>query len=153
MKTLKIIGLIILGLIFALIIYHFFTPGIALNSIQSSHIEANVPNEIEFNNLLKRDIAQYFRAKGINKFEITLDLLRKGPTQSGVAYPKFYLWVKLMNNNNVLSEGAIRVAAIDRTRFEVTNYLTKQDIKSNKDTVFTIFPRALCGNIINRANN
>ncbi len=121
--------------------------------IQASHINANVPDSINFENYLKRDLNNYFKLKNNKEIEVTYDFLRKGPTQSGVSYPKYYLWVFVRNNNKIIEEGAVRIAAIEKIKFEITNYLSKEDIIKNEATVASIFPRLLIEDIIKRAKH
>lgn len=120
--------------------------------VQQSHISANVPDTYkEFEKFVGRDLAKYFSNKSAKKIEIKFDLLRRGPTQSGVAYPKFYLWVVLKSNNKKLDEGAVRIAAIEKKRIEVTDFVSKSKIIKNPKAIEAIFPRALCDGIRNRA--
>jgi ribosomal protein L23 len=39
------------------------------------------------------------------------------------------------------------VAAIDKSHFQVSNYLTKDEIKSNMGEIYNIFPKAVCEKI------
>ena len=115
--------------------------------IADSHIKANVPACGQFSNLLARDLQSYFQAASVD-----YELLRQGPTQTGISYPKYYLWVKVRNSSGGLSsEGAVRVAAIDQARFEVTNFLPAQDIRAKPTAVEQIFPRPLVESILSRA--
>jgi len=50
-------------------------------------------------------------------------MLRDGPTQSGVSYPKFYLWVRVAGGKSVDDRGAVRVVAVKRKRFDVTDFM------------------------------
>ena len=89
--------------------------------IQRSHIEANVPGPGEFEKLLKRDLASYFaQARKKKNLPVEFELLRDGPTQSGVSYPKFYAWVRIAGGKSPEDRGAVRLAAIEKKRFEVT---------------------------------
>lgn len=63
------------------------------------------------------------------------ELLRNGPTQSGVAYPKFYLWLRATNTEKTVIEGAVRVAAIEKKRFDVTNFIPRTYIVSHPEAV------------------
>src|SRR5437016_282957 len=90
---------------------------LACNPIQESHIDANVPDASAFDQYLQRDLKSYF--SGAN---VTVDLLRRGPTQSGVAYPKFYAWVRAVAPSAAPVEGAVRVEAVDRQKFIVTDF-------------------------------
>jgi hypothetical protein len=50
-----------------------------------------------------------------------------------------------------LDEGAVRVAAIDGTRFEVTDFLSRQEIKTNPAVLKQVFPAALVETILAKA--
>lgn len=116
--------------------------------ISSSHIDGNVPDKKEFDKILEHDLESYFKDI-IDKDKVTVDyeLLRNGPTQSGTSYPKFYLWVSVNSEGTKIEEGAIRIAAIDKVRFEVTNYLSKEKIKSDAEVINSIFPKSVCEKI------
>ena len=119
--------------------------------IQTSQIEANVPDEKVFDSILKRDLEKFFSNMSRGKTEVSYELLRKAPTQAGVAYPKFYLWVTAKKDGKVIHEGAIRVAAIERKEFEITDYLSKEDIRRSSGTLKKIFPQVLCEKILAKA--
>jgi hypothetical protein len=112
-----------------------------MDSIADSHIMANVPDEKDFDNFLKRDLTAYFKELMKKEVVVEYELLRKGPTQAGTAFPKFYAWVQVKENGNLLEDGAVRVAAMEKKRFGVYNYLTKADIESNPEKVYQLFPR------------
>ena len=81
-------------------------------SIAESHIRANVPDEKDFDKFLKRDLEQYFKDALQKTVTVEFELLRKGPTQTGIAYPKFYAWVTIRDGVKVIDQGAVRVAAV-----------------------------------------
>ncbi|MDO6388477.1 hypothetical protein [Uliginosibacterium sp. 31-12] len=129
-------------------------PGLATSQtpLQQSHIEANVPSQSNFAAFLDRDLLAYFKGAGFpSALTVESQLLRKEPTQSGVAYPKYYAWVKINNGSQLLSEGAVRVAAIEQKRFEVTKFLSRKQIQSNLGEVAAVFPSALVPTIISLA--
>src|SRR5438552_17002294 len=100
--------------------------------LHSLQIEANVPNKKEFDPILTRDLVKYFSdIRDIRREELKVqyELLRPEPTQSGVAYPKFYLWIKVSMRGQLAEEGAARVAAIEKKKFDVTDYLRREDIR------------------------
>ncbi|MBO0722432.1 MAG: hypothetical protein J2P41_16520, partial [Blastocatellia bacterium] len=113
------------------------------DSIARSHIEANVPDEKDFSEFLIRDLQAYFRDTLKKTVRAEYELLREAPTQSGVAYPKFYAWVRVFIDDRLFEEGAVRVAAVEKTHFEITDYLSKHDIQEKPAAVETIFPQAL----------
>jgi hypothetical protein len=117
-------------------------------SLSQNPIEANVPAEAEFDALLTRDLRAYFSTRATS---VSYELLRQAPTQSGIAYPKFYAWVRLFNGAKVVDEGAVRVAAIERVRFEITHYFSKAAIVQNPSAIEQVFPSALLPDIRNRA--
>jgi len=59
----------------------------------------------------------------------------------GVAYPKFYAWVVIREGETMIEEGAVRLAAIDKERFEVTHYLGRAEIERDPEKVYETFPR------------
>ncbi len=117
----------------------------AVREMQRSHIEANVPPPADFHRLLRRDLKRYFRVTS-SAPSVTYEMLRDEPTQSGLAYPKFYLWITVVDGSTT-TEGAVRVSAIDRERFEVTTFVSAADARTNPDTLATIFPAPVCARI------
>ena len=92
-------------------------------AIAESHIKGNVPPQSRFDRYLRRDLTAYFTRSTGKKVTVQYEFLREGPTQTGIAYPKYYLWVTVHTGTKLVDEGAARAAAIDRRRFEVTHYL------------------------------
>jgi hypothetical protein len=124
----------------------------AQSDLQRSHIEANVPPAEEFERLLQRDLLAFFKqAVGASVTSVEVQPLRSGPTQSGVSYPKFYLWVKVTAGSSGQQAGAVRVAAVQRTRFEITDFMAAASIKANPSEVSKVFPAALVSAIQARA--
>ncbi len=117
------------------------------DSIADSHVRANVPDEKDFAVFLKRDLESYF--KDLKQKEVVVDyqLLRDGPTQSGTAFPKFYLWVTVKEKSSVLEDGAVRVAAMDKKNFEVIDYLTRAHIEQDLEKIYKTFPRPVADKI------
>ncbi len=142
-------------------VFFFFCSAFAVNAqfqnpmdeIQKSHIEANVPSEDSFNSILNRDLTLYFQPKFENvKIAVSYDLLRTAPTQSGVSYPKYYAWVKVKSEKGtILVEGAVRLAAIETVRFDVTDFISAKEVQVAPEKLDTVFPRALIANIKNLA--
>jgi hypothetical protein len=61
--------------------------------IGESQIEGNVPPPEVFDTYMQRDLGTYLCA-GAKDCRVAYFLLRDGPTQTGIAYPKYYLWAK-----------------------------------------------------------
>jgi len=118
--------------------------------VARSHIEANVPAPDVFDNYMKRDLGSYL-CNGIKNCHVEYQLLRQGPTQTGISYPKFYVWAKCSVDGQLKQEGAARVAAIDKEAFQVTTFLSKEQIATSPSQVGSIFPASLVNEIVHRA--
>lgn len=120
--------------------------------VAQSHIRGNVPPTNEFRALLTRDLEAEFRATHQRTASVEFTLLRDVPTQSGVALPKFYAWVQVRDSEGkLIDEGAARVAAVERNRFDVLGFLSTRDIRTNPARVEQMFPQALADGIRARA--
>lgn len=118
-----------------------------LREIQRSHIEGNTPDAKEFETFLRRDLQAYFGGR-----PVTFESLRRGPTQSGVSLPKYYFWVKVHDpkSKRLWQEGAVRVAAVDRTHFEVTTFVSLKDLKLVPEKAADQFPKPVAAEILRR---
>jgi hypothetical protein len=119
-----------------------------IQDISHSHIVGNTPDAKVFDSFLKRDIEKYFHNKYSKNIVATFNYLRIGATQSGVSYPKYYLWIRVNDGDSLYTEGAIRVAAIEKKYFEITDFVSKQDIIDKKVNIYLIFPKPVCEKII-----
>jgi hypothetical protein len=123
----------------------------AFREMQLSHIEGNVPEGEDFVNFLKRDLTVHMGNLFNKKCIVGFEFLRKGHTQSGVAYPKYYLWVtvkdSLEKNDVFLAKGAVRVAAVEKERFDITHFLSVDEIRKDPQGIYTIFPGPVCERI------
>ena len=118
-----------------------------LDPVATSHVDANVPGPEDFNVFLERDLTRYFSENNISVVSVKHEMLREDVTQSGVAYPKVYVWVWIIDKTGATQEGAVRLAAIDRSRFEVTDFLSKERIVSNPASIESVFPQPVCEKI------
>ena len=120
-------------------------------TLAESHIAGNVPSGQDFDAYMKRDLAS-FLCEGAPDCHVEYSLLREGPTQTGIAYPKFYVWIICFKGNKVAKQGAARVAAIDKQQFHVTNFLSREQILESPQQVESIFPAPLVSKIVQRAH-
>lgn len=120
-------------------------------AIRESHINANVPDEKDFDVFLKRDLNEYFKDVG-KSVNVDYELLRKAPTQAGVAFPKFYVWVVIKLEGQVVEEGAARVAAVEKKEFEVVNYLPRAEIEKDMLRLDKLFPTEVADKIREKVN-
>jgi hypothetical protein len=122
-----------------------------MSDIAKSHIEANVPKGKLFDEYLSRDLKNYFCAE-VQNCRVEYEFLRDGPTQTGIAYPKYYLWAKCFKGSAIAAEGAVRVAAVEQKNFDVTNFLSREEISESPSQVASIFPAPLVDKIVQRAH-
>ena len=122
-------------------------------NLQKSHVKTDVPEQDEFSKFIQRDLQSYFHLE-LNRTDIKVnfELLRKGATQSGMAYPKFYAWVNVFDNSgNKLESGAVRLAAVDGDRFEISDFINKSSILGKRVELADVFPELLIDKIIIKA--
>jgi hypothetical protein len=119
----------------------------AMRDIQRSHIDANLPDSADFEAFLSRDLTAYFTNARNKSVSIEYEPLRKGPTQSGVAYPKFYIWVTIAGGKSPLDRGAVKVAAIEKKRFEVVEFVSEDAVRSDPNAIDRVFPAPVCEKI------
>jgi hypothetical protein len=121
--------------------------------ISRSHIDANVPDATNFDRFLQRDVDAWFSAKFVPAppVKCSTELLRPGPTQTGISFPKYYAWVRCRRDSSSVAEGAIRLAAINREDFQVTNFVSRAEAASDPASVRALFPAALVDDIVARA--
>lgn len=124
-----------------------------LSKASASHVEANVPIAKEFEAILKRDIGAYMDDGEDSGFSISVELLRQGPTQVGVALPKYYVWIEKRDPSGALVEAAAaRVAAVERDRFEVIQYFKKERILAEPALIQKVFPKDVYEKIVKKAS-
>ncbi len=127
-------------LVFSALAVYGQTENEVLESIAKSHIEANVPDRQHFEEYLRRDLAAYFKKQSGKDVTVEYELLRDGPTQTGIAFPKFYAWVTIREKETVIDQGAVRLAAIQKERFDVTHFLPRSEALQTHDAASKIFP-------------
>ena len=123
---------------------------VALGAISQSHIDGNVPPDSIFDDLLRRDLLQYFYPLLGDRLTVDFELLRRGATQTGIAYPKFYLWVLVRQGGKPLKEGYARVAAVDRTSFTITDFISRTAVAEDSSILFPVFPAPVVAAIMTR---
>jgi hypothetical protein len=120
----------------------------AIQDVQASHIAADAPSPTDFDRFLRRDLEAYFsQERHLKNPKVDFEMLRDGPTQSGVAYPKYYVWVRINGGKSPANRGAARVAAIDRVKFEVTMFVSEAEIRANTAALKFVFPGPVCERI------
>jgi hypothetical protein len=136
MKITRVLAVISFALLLAL----------GCNRGESSHAGANEPPSREFDADLRRDLRSYFQGSAV-----AYELLRNEPAKRGIAHPNYYAWVRATAPDGAVREGAVRLTAVDRTHFEVSDFVTVDAIRANPDALEQIFPAPLCPGIRDRA--
>lgn len=108
--------------------------------VRFSDAAAHVPPPAEFDALMVRDLTAHFRAAYGENVTVRYELLREEPTQTGISFPKYYAWVTMRRQSGAVEEGAARIAAIDRTRFEVTDFISAADARARPEELSSVFP-------------
>ena len=112
----------------------------------------DIPTASVFDQTLQRHLTAYFARAESVPIQISYELLRNGPTITGIAYPKYYVWVTVQSGQQVLRVGAARVQAINKS-FEVTNFVPAEYLVEHPGYAASIFPAALVTDIERRAQN
>ena len=101
--------------------------------------------------IMDRDLNAYFTRRAGHPVRVQYDYLRRGPTVTGISYPKYYLWIVAHDSSRgaVTAEGAARVAEIDSV-IEVTHFFPKQYIAREPASVDSVFPPAVVGELRKR---
>jgi hypothetical protein len=120
-------------------------------NLHRSHVEGNVPAPGEFHAILHGSLDAYFSDWLKKKVHVEYQLLRDEPTQSGLSYPKYFAWVRIFDGNRLQDEGAVTLAAMDRTGFAVVEYTSAVTIRFSPEVARHTYPRALVPAILRKA--
>ena len=125
---------------------------LVFHGVHKSHIAENIPSQEDFDRVLLQQLSEHFMQE-LNEESLIVEyeLLREGPTQTGVAYPKYYAWVTVQSKDAVLLlEGAARIAAIDKQSFDVVDFLSVSDIEKTPIKIYRVFPNDVASEIDQR---
>src|SRR5262245_40519814 len=116
-----------------------------IRDLRQDYVEANVPPVDKFDEILRRDLRDHVGWSVGDDLEY--EMLQDGPSQMGVGYPKFYLWVRVRGKQGVKVEGAALVAAMDRVQFEVLDFRTAKAIRMDVQALYRVYPASVCERI------
>lgn len=120
-------------------------------NVAESHIDGNVPDAKDFRQFLVRNLTAHLKQTLGEGITVDYELLRDGPTQTGIAYPKFYLWVTATKADKSTVDGAARVAAIGKKEFLVTTFIPRSEIVAHPEALGSVFPQLLLDKIRTKA--
>lgn len=112
---------------------------IAFGGLQRSHINANTPVPSDFDRILRRDLQSFAETRRSGATLRSVEHLREGATQAGTGYPKFYAWAELASPEG-LESGAVRLTAIKRQEFHVSDFVPCADARAHPSRTREIFP-------------
>jgi hypothetical protein len=93
--------------------------------------------------LIRRDLLSYFANDGRGVTRVEYQLLRLDPTVTGIAYPKYYVWVTATDSLGLtLREGAVRLALVD-SLVEITHFLPRAYMNRVPASIDSVFPTAV----------
>jgi hypothetical protein len=120
----------------------------AIRDIQASHIAANVPSSADLEPFLRRDLNAYFaNERHLKNVKVEFEFLRDGPTQTGISYPKYYIWVRINGGKSAADRGAACVSAVDQKGFDVTMFASEREIRADVPALKFVFPGPVCEKI------
>lgn len=118
--------------------------------ISQANIIGNTPSKTDFHGFMVRDLTEYFRQK-YKHCRITYEMLQDEPTQAGVGYPHYYVWVKVYQQNSLVTQGAARLSAMNGTSFYLTDFASHIQIRTNPRVSTDPFPSCLLETIMEKA--
>ncbi|MGE4537150.1 MAG: hypothetical protein AB7D37_08725 [Desulfovibrio sp.] len=125
-------------------------PFLMLTSIGLEHTEAYSPDAAHFEDFLARDTQAYFSKRQGRPVTVRYEYLRQGPTQSGIGFPRYYIWVQIFADGREINAGAVKVAGVGKDRFEITDFLSRGMILDVPGRLDAVFPKAVCETIKSR---
>jgi hypothetical protein len=127
-------------------------PVAILALLSLAHIEANAPDDAHFDELLTRSLETYCQGMAGGKpVMVRYAFLRDGPTQSGLGFPKYYLWVEVFDGPRRIVQGAARVAGINQQSFEITDFFSEDTIRNLPASLYRTFPKAVADAAMERS--
>ncbi len=105
-----------------------------------------------FSRALAAQVSAYLSETAGQKLAAEYEMLRDAPTVTGVAFPKFYIWVRARgSDDSIVSEGAMRIAETAENTFQVTDFVNKESISKEPQKLERIFPKLLLPKIYKKA--
>lgn len=139
MKKAHISALLLVFILLTSFIFYFTQT--RSRTASQPNISPKVSQTEAFNDSLQEYLNEQFQSYYEGNISVQFEFLREEATQTGNAYPKYYLWVIIFDNAQLIDEGAIRLALLDQNKFEITHYITKSQIKEDPTSLEMIYPK------------
>jgi len=106
-----------------------------------------VTSDSHVDSILTRDLNAYFRTRQGQPVLLHYTYLRSGPTITGIAFPKYYVWVRVEPvSGGTPVEGAARIALGDSAA-TVTNFLEHDSGSAAPPGLDSVFPAPVASSI------
>ena len=119
------------------------------NDIARSHVDANVPPPDKFQAMLRRDLALYFQKSKAEKVTVEPDASSWSHAERTLV-PEVLRLGAVRVSGRLREEGAVRLAAVERKRLDVTDYLSATAIRKRPASLEQVFPRPVAARIRQR---
>jgi hypothetical protein len=139
------------GLLTVVAMAAFEAPSFLSKHLTGANDNKSAPPAIIFQRILSRDLLAYFAATGTAATRVDYSLIRDPTGLSGSARPQYYAWVKAYSGEQIVREGAVRFAAVDRSRFEITHFVERNSIIRDPEWISAVFPSPVLTAILARA--
>ena len=97
--------------------------------------------------IIGRDLTAHFSRRQGGPVRVSYEYLRSGPTVTGIAYPKYYLWVRVEpSTSRSRVDGPARVALIDSVA-EVTHFFPYHQGTAAPAELDSVFPPPVVASI------
>jgi hypothetical protein len=122
----------------------------AIRSSQNENVLEGVPDNKTFGPLLIHVLTSCFEDDRFKDLQFKYTFLADHPFQSGIAFPKYYLWVEKYDGSHPIGRGVIEVAAIDQTRLGVVEFVSKKDLATDLEWIKRHYPPEVCKSILQK---
>lgn len=110
----------------------------------------HLPPPDKFQLFLKRDLELHFSSE-VPSVRVEYEQLNIVPSQVGVGWPKYFLWVRIFSRNKLVNEGAAKVAGISREQFLVQDFYSKEQLNKYPLSLRHNFAYNYVAEVFNRA--
>jgi hypothetical protein len=92
-----------------------------------------------------------FPSQWVNRFKLVMICSEMNRLNLVLLIPNIMPGFKLFDHKHKIDEGAVRIAAMEKTHFEVTHFVNVAEIQKDPKAIERIFPAPLCPIILQKA--
>jgi hypothetical protein len=60
------------------------------------------------------------------------------------------VWVRVFEGASIVDQGAVRLAAIEKKEFQVTDFLSERTIRADPKAIYRVFPVPVCERVTSK---